>query len=108
MRKEMRAMSLSAAFRALQSRDDQLLFIRCQPLRFPYAVIATLFKLSLSAVYRAIRKGEKANDDLHSRETDSLEKPAPNMRLNPPEEHTLVAWTAPRQRNCDCASAREI
>jgi hypothetical protein len=102
---EVRALLVSAAFRGLQSREDQLPFLRGQPLIFPYAAIATLFKLSPSAVYRAIRKRDKANDDIQSPERDSLEKAAANMTLSPTEEHTLVAWIESRQRSCDCSSA---
>jgi hypothetical protein len=108
MRNEITALLLSAAFRGLQSRDDQLLFLGCQPFKFPYAVIATLFKLSPFGVYRAIRKGEKANDNLQLPQSDSLEKPAPIMTLSQTEEYPLVAWIESRQRKCDCPSAREV
>jgi hypothetical protein len=55
---------LSAALPGLQSGDDQLLLLRRQALKFPYAVITTLFKFPASAVCGAIRKREKANNDL--------------------------------------------
>lgn len=108
VRKEIRVLLLSAAFRGVQSRGEKLLFLRCQPLKVPNAVIATQFNLSASAVYRAIRKHEKANNDPQSPSLIALEKPVPNMALNPTGEHTLMAWIASRQRNCDRPSARDV
>jgi hypothetical protein len=108
MSKEIRALLLSAVFRRLQSRNDQLLLLRCQSLKFPYAVSVTLFKLSPSAVYMTIRKREKANDSLQKPAPDSLEKPTPKLALSTIEERILMAWIESFQRNCDFPSAREV
>jgi hypothetical protein len=108
MRKEVRALFHSASFRQLRSRDEQMLYIRTQERKFPYAIIAILFKLSTSAVFRAIRKREKVNEDLQSSEAHPPQKPGPNMALTPTEEQTLIAWIEARQRNGDCPSPREV
>jgi hypothetical protein len=90
-RKGIRALLLPAAFQGLQSRDDRLLFLRCHWFKFPYEVIATMFKPSASSVYRAIKKREEANNDLQSAEPISLDETAFSMTLTPTEEHRLMA-----------------
>jgi hypothetical protein len=91
------ALLLSAAFRGLPSRDDQLLFLRCSPVK-PFA----------SAIDRAIRKCEKAKDDLQLPEPVSLEQPALNMTLSPAEEHTVMVQIELRQRSWGTPSARKV
>jgi hypothetical protein len=70
--------------------------------------IATLFKLFVSAIYRAIPKREKANDDLRLSEHDSLERHTLNKALSPTGEQTLMVWIQSHQGNHDCSSAREV
>jgi hypothetical protein len=106
--KEIQPLLLSTGFRRLQSRDEQMLFIRCQSLKFPYAVIATLFKLSVSVAYRAIRKREKANEDRSLPQSDLLEKLGPNRAITLAEEQILISWIESRQLHGDCPSAREL
>jgi hypothetical protein len=53
--------------------------LRCQSFKLPYQMIATLFKLSTSAVYQTIPKHENANDDLHLPDPASIEKLVPNL-----------------------------
>jgi hypothetical protein len=108
MGKEIKTLLLTAEFRSLTYRDDQMPFLRAQELKFPSQVIATLFKLSCSAVWRAIRKREKASDDHQLADVEHLRKPAPNMTVMPSEEQMLLTWIESRQRNGDCPFPREI
>jgi hypothetical protein len=62
MRSDAMAMLLSAGFRGLQSRANQLWFLRYHPVKFLWAIITILFKPSVSTLYRTIPKPEKAND----------------------------------------------
>jgi hypothetical protein len=66
-------------------RDDQLRVSRCQRLKFPGVVVATMFELSVFAIYRPRENAKRPMTSLIPSES------RPNMTLSPTQEQTSMA-----------------